>query len=307
MCLIEYSKSLKVLVLTGGECMIYEDITKASIKYASSLGLITRIVTNGFWATTYKNALTKIKELKDCGLNEINFSSGIDHQQWVPFRKVRNAAVAASRIGFLPIINFESHEPTKFDNQLLDILLKDKTLSSLLNENKIKIERGVWMKFDNSKNDENNSITCEETGNTHNIIHTGRCTNLFNTIVINPYGECFACCGLCNEQNLFLRLGNIEKQHIKDIYETAFDDALKLWLYVDGPKSILKKLASMGLINTNNSIFQYKPHICDLCRYIFQNVGILEAIRLNSMRIIPEILIKYKLQTTHESKLYQKD
>lgn len=310
LCMNEYSESLKVLVITGGECMLFEDITKSTIKYASSLGLITRIVTNGYWASSYRIAVLKIKELKACGLHEINFSSGIDHQQWIPFKNVRNASVAASRMGFLPVINYETHNHSECDLKLIKLLLKDKILSSLINDNKIKIERGVWMKFENSKVNGNSDkvFLKDQTIKNNNITSAGRCYNLFNTIVINPYGECLACCGLCSEQNPFLRLGNIEKERIKDIYEKSFNDALKLWLYVDGPKSIISKLSSLGIIsNLSESIFQSRNHICDLCRYIYQNSQIIKSMRQHYMEIVPEILIKYKLQNIHESKLYKKN
>lgn len=101
-CLLEYHDSLKVLVITGGECMIYKANVYRIIKYATKLGLSTRIVTNAFWATSYKDAYSTITELKKAGLKEINFSTGDDHRKWVPLKNVRNAAVAASRLGFSP-------------------------------------------------------------------------------------------------------------------------------------------------------------------------------------------------------------
>jgi MoaA/NifB/PqqE/SkfB family radical SAM enzyme len=48
--------SIKVLVLTGGECFLYGKKLEDIIKHASSYGLITRIVTNGFWAKDYNKA-----------------------------------------------------------------------------------------------------------------------------------------------------------------------------------------------------------------------------------------------------------
>ena len=44
-----FPKSIKVLVITGGECMIYPEKVKYAIKLAKQFGLTTRIVTNGFW------------------------------------------------------------------------------------------------------------------------------------------------------------------------------------------------------------------------------------------------------------------
>ena len=48
--------SIQLCVFTGGECtLLGEDLFK-SIKLAKSMGLMTRIVTNGFWAKTEKTA-----------------------------------------------------------------------------------------------------------------------------------------------------------------------------------------------------------------------------------------------------------
>lgn len=105
LCMKQYHDSLKVLVITGGECMIYRKNVEKIIFYATKIGLSTRIVTNAFWATSYKIAMDIVKRLVDCGLKEINFSTGDEHQKSVPLRNVRNASVASARLGLVPIIN----------------------------------------------------------------------------------------------------------------------------------------------------------------------------------------------------------
>lgn len=49
-----YGNSVKVLVLTVGECFLLKDDLSRIIEYGSEKGLVVRVVTNGFWATTIK-------------------------------------------------------------------------------------------------------------------------------------------------------------------------------------------------------------------------------------------------------------
>ena len=65
---------------------------------------------------------------------------------------------------------------------------------------------------------------------------SGPCENIFKTISINPYSQLLSCCGLTVEYNKFLKLGNLQKNSLKSLYESQFHDLYKIWLYVDGPK-----------------------------------------------------------------------
>ena len=74
-----YRSTLKVLVLTGGECMLLGNKIYEIIKHGKENGLLVRIVTNGYWAKSYRIAFNKLQKLKNAGLYEINFSTGDDH------------------------------------------------------------------------------------------------------------------------------------------------------------------------------------------------------------------------------------
>lgn len=89
---ISYS-NLELVVFTGGECFLLRDDLFSSIKFATNLGLKTRCVTNGFWGKTIDSAKTVTKKLIWAGLTEINFSTGIDHQEWVPLASIANASL----------------------------------------------------------------------------------------------------------------------------------------------------------------------------------------------------------------------
>jgi pyruvate-formate lyase-activating enzyme len=71
--------SLQVVVFTGGESFIYGRKLEEILRHAKSYRLMTRIVTNGYWAKSYDIAFRKLGKFIDAGLTEINFSTGDDH------------------------------------------------------------------------------------------------------------------------------------------------------------------------------------------------------------------------------------
>lgn len=289
-CMKAFPKSIKVLVITGGECMIYPEKVKYAIKLAKQFGLTTRIVTNGFWASSYNKAKTILEDLKAHDLNEINFSTGDDHSKWVPLKNFRNAAVAAARLGYMPLINIEAHDESS--PAILQFFGKDSVFMKLVEDKKISMNRGAWMRFDEE------STICH-----NNCIPTTRfdpCSNLFSMIPINPYGEVFACCGLPCEHIPYLRLGHFDSEPIKSKYLSSFDDLLKIWLFIDGPAKILK------FINERQGIpFSHPPgHICDYCRTLFSNPSYMDFLKENYSNFMGDIIFKYSLYT---NKLKQTD
>lgn len=83
-------KDLQVVVLTGGECFLNMTYLLSLIKHIHSHNLTCRVVTNGFWAKSKEIAVKLLSECKKSGLDEINFSTGDDHLQYVSIDKIKN-------------------------------------------------------------------------------------------------------------------------------------------------------------------------------------------------------------------------
>ncbi len=60
---------------------------------------MSRVVSNGFWATSYEAAIKKLAPLVNAGLTELNISTGDNHQVYVPFENVVNGLRAAYELG----------------------------------------------------------------------------------------------------------------------------------------------------------------------------------------------------------------
>ncbi len=277
-----YGKSLKILVLTGGECFLLKEDLNKIIKYANSKELLTRVVTNEYWAKTYNDAYNTLKNLRDCGLNEINFSTGDDHQEWISYDNIVNGCMASMDLGLTCLINVETHDASKFSGITFR---QDYRLTTYFDITKykhpLKIEQGVWIPFDTKT-----SVSYEKFQNKEDI--NNRCSSLFNTIPINPYSNVFSCCGLPSEHIRPLRLGNLENKNIQELYESQFKDLLKIWIFLDGPYKVLKFIHNKRGIQKN--VF---GHICSVCAEIFKDSENIQWIKDHYNEIMPSIMFKY--------------
>lgn len=284
-CMKAFPNSIKVLVITGGECMIYLQKVKYAIQIAQSYGLLTRIVTNAYWATSYKKAKDILADLKNVGLTEINFSTGDDHSEWIPLNNISYAAIASAQLGYIPIINVETHDNAS--PGILQFFGNNNIFMKLVKDKKIRIERGAWMRFDKETSIEHNKCMPS--------IRYDSCSSLFSMIPINPYGEVFACCGLPCEHIPYLRLGHFDSEPIKRKYLRSFDDLLKIWLYLDGPAKILKYIHD----KQNIPFLLKSSHICDYCRTLFSCPSYIDYLKKNYQTFIGDILFKYSLYSNN--------
>ncbi len=76
----------KLVVFTGGEPTLNMNKLLTVLRYAKNLGYNTMVVTNGYWATTFENAIEFLSKMKDVGLDEINTSFD-DYHLDIPKRR----------------------------------------------------------------------------------------------------------------------------------------------------------------------------------------------------------------------------
>lgn len=263
-CLEVWPDTIKNMDITGGECMTNGKAVEGIVEYGTQRGLTVGALSNAFWATSKARATKTLESLYRKGLKIITFSTGDNHTHFVPFKNVRTAAIAAARIGLTPYIRVEVHygsSPLKKDIEA------DEELVGLIKAKKINLSFDTWMDF--VKKGRNFKIDYIQDNDCIG------CNGLFDTIPINPYGEVFACCGLPSPRLPYLRLGNINKEPIRDIYERNFNDVLKIWLKLYGPHNILKYVRE----KTGWKFNWHTSHICDLCRVVMSDPRIIPFLR----------------------------
>lgn len=98
------SGPVDLVVLSGGEPTLLGDELLEALACLSGQGIMTRIVTNARWASTPARARAMIRNLRECGLTEINFSYDDFHTKWIPESSLVNAWEAAMSAGFAAVL-----------------------------------------------------------------------------------------------------------------------------------------------------------------------------------------------------------
>lgn len=266
-CLEAYPNSITRLALTGGECFLLGDDLDEIVEYGSSKGLSVDVISNGYWGKSYKYALERIARLKGLGLKAITFSVGEDHQHLIPLKCCRNAIVASARVGYKVSVRIQDNKFSR--NPTYKKLEKDTAFMRLVNNKRIELSFSDWQEYNNE--------TIHRKGRAYRYRPYGEsepCKFIGNEIIISPYGDVMACCGIGLFRFPQIRLGNIEKEPIKEIYERTFQDALKMWIRCSGPKAVLQYVYDKSEIT-----FHHWGTDCQCCMEIFSNPEIIPFLR----------------------------
>lgn len=281
---LEAYPTIRVLVLTGGECFtIGKDLDKI-VEYAFKKGLIVRVVTNAYWAKSFKKAYKRLQILAQNGLKEINISTGDAHLKWVPYDNVIYAIVASLKLNLSVVINVETSPISKFRS---DNLKKDSRLIKYFDkcDNKLMVLNGAWMPFTKTTDSE-----MKKTDRNQGICLKNRCTNLFNTISVNPFHILNACCGLTSDYIPYLRLGSAKKHSIKTLYEHQFNDFLKIWLFNEGPKKIMDFIEQ---IDPSKKIDTRGWHICRICAELCRDDERMSIVKEHYRNVYSNVILKH--------------
>lgn len=280
-CLDAYPDTITTLDLTGGECMLLGKDVEQIFCYARDRGLRCSMVSNAFWATSYDKVLRTLRRLSRCGLRQVSFSTGVEHGNHVPWQNARHAAVAAARLGITVELRIEQAYGCPDIGKDIEA---DPEVIELVRRGRLNLYRHTFVTYSNRRPKERSwKVPYYD----YNDVHS--CRNLFEGIVIDPYGNVYPCCGLGMCKNPYLLLGNIHREPIKTIYERAFDDFLKLWIYSKGPDAVLKFVHE----KTGQKFQWHSRHICDICRIIFTDKTILPVVRDNFYEIAGSVMLAY--------------
>lgn len=284
---------ISLLVFSGGECFTLGQDLDDAIARATSLGLATRCVTNGYWAGTAERALARLEPLAAAGLCELNVSTGDMHQEFVGTHHVVHAAAAGTALGMRTVVVVESRAGREFTAERLNsnpdwqALASDPERSGLLT-----VIESPWMSMDEQATVEQPAARLVS----RHTLHTrGGCDSVLNTLVVNPSEELGACCGLTREQIPEMRLGSLRERSLRDLFEEGVRDFLKIWIYVEGPERILAWAA------TKDPAIEWEyrfSHHCDACRSLYHDERVREAIRAHHAERVPDVLLRFNLMNS---------
>ena len=279
---------LKLVVFSGGECFLLKQDLLAAIAYAHRRSLRTRCVTNGFWGKTQNTCREVVRQLVHAGIDEINISTGHDHQEWIPVQSVIRAAKMLVENIIITVVVIEIDAP---GSECLQQFMDDPDIRHLLQQPELfRLQCNSWMPFL-----ETSSVRRDLQDKSELL---GGCKQLFHNVTITPKGELAACCGLTLEHIPEMKLGRLStKMLMADQYYDQLKDFLKIWINVDGPYTIIQRLFGDAVHEDLQDIV----HICQACVILHQHPEIRARIQQRYMEFIPEVMSRFYLQKSIDS------
>lgn len=295
---------LQTVVFAGGEPTLLGDTLLDAIAHVSGLGILTRVVTNAGWAATPEQARAMISDLREAGLDEINYSADDFHLPWIPVDNVVNAWHASKGVGFVSVVIALSSGPGS--------KIKPEVMMDALGE-KVPLvfgDNGQMQQFPPPGPDG----TCYLISNTM-IYRIGRgrrlrqsyaiftddeaaldrpCPWAVNTAALSAKNHLVACCGIEAEGNDVLDFGGRAESGVTDLVAKANDDPLLLAISVLGPSYLMKRAKQL------DPSLKFRPRysaICEICEDVTTNPGAVAALRAN------ENVIKADLASVKITKL----
>lgn len=274
--------NLQQVVFSGGECVMIGDDLYKSLKFATDNGLHTRIVSNGYWGASKRKSENTALRLYESGLKEINISTGRDHAKFFSIDSVLNAITDSVNKG---IFGFLTIEQDAEDSSIIEAIKSDARFERLLNlgDKKFCYQVNTWMKFNNQHKGRHVNIATKS--NTP-------CGQLFSNLVVTPHKNISACCGLTYEHIPEMRLGHLETVGLAGAYEAETQDFMKIWIHVDGPDGIIRKvyggIPPDGLISND--------HVCDTCARLHKCDTTRALARERFEEFYPDVMFRYGMK-----------
>lgn len=283
-----YFSSLRMVVFSGGEAFLLKDDLFNAVAHCQTLGLHTRIVTNGSWGKREQTAREFAGRLASAGLKEINFSTGKDHQEWVPWNSVANAAHACAEAGISTLITVECDTE---ERTLTKEVTSDPRISDLLGEDRIRVSSNSWMPFHSDAEHRIQDINRSELQN--------GCEQIFGNIVVTPHDNLSACCGLTLEHIPEMRLGQLTEGGMARMYRAQADDFLKYWIKVDGPYKIIERV----LGEQAAPLLKDVVHICQACVLLHKNPQVVAALSEQYVEYVPEVMTRFLMKQAVDNRM----
>ena len=257
------------------------------------MGFIVRLVTNAWWAFTYRSAYEFLSQLYSIGLKELNISYDDFHSRYIPAYKVKNAIEAAVDLGLSTCIAIIKH---KYSIISEETVLKYLEITDMDIIRKVKIITDYFQPLGRGK-----YLSCSLPTNKNNKYRIP-CNEILKSIGVLPNGDVLACCGHIISEKIrrYLTLGNIHNDDLISMFRRARRNILYWWLFYKGPYHILRTLNAsipcfstchccyillskyidrlISFLNRNKyKVFLKDVLLCDLNEYINRYLNIISS------------------------------
>ena len=283
---------LDLVVFTGGEPFLLGSDLLHTVEYCTSKQLLTRIVTNAFWATSSEKAAEIIRSYKVAGLSEINISCDDYHQEFIPLERIKFANEACVSEQMPCLIGHKIMQGHKITLERLEEFLGCRLA-----------------RFDPAiKNPTNNVVSTGYTVPVAEDMHlipdeeilyppsTGcwklPCSTILQRIIITPRKELSICCGMIRRSVQEIVFGSLEDTPLEQLILTAHRDLIVNWLALEGPYGLMR------FIQKKQPHIHFREryvNICHLCCEIFTRDDCRQVLAMYAHEKTDEILLERSL------------
>ena len=279
------------VVFTGGEATLRPKRLARGITAAREAGLLTRLVTNAYWARSREKAEAMIAGLVDAGLNEINFSTGEEHLRFVPLDRIGHAVAAALRAGLTTCAMIELRTGRQIDADTVRALPEIEAARAETGLSPTLIE-SPWMPLDPWRRGP--SPDKRMTGDDNLAARSG-CDSVMQTYTLMPDGKVKACCGIGARLIPEMTVGALDDDDFLARSITAAEaDFMKYWLRFEGPEKILAWCAAYEPDIDWKGMY---AHRCQACLRIYKDPQVQRVIREHFHEIFPDVMLSAWIDT----------
>ncbi|MBY6243147.1 radical SAM protein [Methylosinus sp. Sm6] len=274
--------NFQIVVFTGGEATLLWDNLLRAISHAASLGMPTRLVTNGHWAVEATTG-RMLDQLVGAGLTEINFSTGDEHAKYVPIERVV-AGIIASRARNLTVhIMVETRAEKLISKETLlqhpEIIRADCIRADNITEN-------PWMSLDPY---ESEGMDPARALNASNVGASMGCESVLSHYTLYPDGIIAGCCGLGQRAIAELNVGMARgDDFLREATAVAEDDYVKIWMKFMGPVKLLQWAATKDETIAWENAYAHK---CQACLRAYLDPKVRKVVAEHFQELVPDLLL----------------
>lgn len=277
--------NIQLVIFAGGEPTLLGNELLEVIAYADSRRLLTRLMTNGHWATSPKAAKAKLVELREVGLQEINISCDDYHLPYIPSKRLRYAWDATRGLKFSSVvIASASNENSIMTPEKIMEILGEKVpliydddgsatvdfnnetgeVRVISNANLARLGRGVQFVPESELRIPVRQQSLDQ-----------RCRWISSSPAISPSNHLLSCCGMEASGRAHLDYGSLEQTPLASLIDKAQKSPVVRAIGVLGPYRVMSILRTL---EPGAMFWDQYSGVCELCAHMFDRPAIADLL-----------------------------
>lgn len=275
---------IQVVVFAGGEPTLLGDDLLEAIRFCKLGGVVSRLVTNAYWATSDEAAREMCRKLREAGLNEFNVSMDDYHEPYISFQQVKRAYNAALEFDFSAVVIANCMGP---ESVLTPAFLEAEfDMSAVQMQRRFDVD-GFSKYFERQEGGKLvvlSNAHVQRLGRGLDLVHDDECQQDVDMAEVPPEAEAFggcpwavqsaavtprnhlvACCGFELQGNPILDFGDLSQESASDLLDRADNDLITNMISIIGPPKIMQMLRELCPDEVTFPRDRYHSY-CEVCQ-----------------------------------------